>query len=46
MFLSHLQFFKLGEIMVAKYGHLMLPGAFPDKLTLDLQMKQWFNVLF
>ena len=28
-FLSHLQFFEVGEIMVSKYGHLMLPsGAF------------------
>ena len=33
-FLSHLQFFKVGEIMVPKYGHLMLPsGAFPDKVS-------------
>ena len=33
-FLSHLQFFKVGKIMVSKYGHLMLPtGPFPDKVT-------------
>ena len=47
-FLSHLQFFKVGEIMVSKYGHLMLPsGAFPDKVTpdIDLQMKQQFSVV-
>ena len=25
--------FKVGEIMVLKHGHLMLPGAFPDKVT-------------
>ena len=35
-FLSHLQFFKVGEIMVSKYGRLMLPGAFPDKVTTDI----------
>ena len=36
-FLSHLQFFKVGEIMVSKYGHLMLlSGAFPDKVTPDI----------
>ena len=29
-FQSHLQFFKVGKIMVSKYGHLMLPGAFLD----------------
>ena len=27
-------FFKVGEIMVRKYGHLILPGVFPDKITL------------
>ena len=32
-FLSHLQFFKVGKIMVSKYGHLMLPGTFTDKIT-------------
>ena len=31
-FLSHLQFFKVGEIMVSKYWHLMLHGGFPDKV--------------
>ena len=36
-FLSHLQFFKVGEIMVLKYGHLMLPsGVFPDKVSPDI----------
>ena len=36
-FLSHLQFFKVSEIMVSKYGHLLLPsGAFPDKVTIDI----------
>ena len=29
-FWSHLQFFEVGEIMVSKYGYLMLPGEFPD----------------
>ena len=32
--LSHLQLFKVGKIMLSKYGHLMLPsGIFPDKVT-------------
>ena len=36
-FLSHLQIFKVGEIMVLKYDHLMLPsGAFPDKVTINI----------
>ena len=35
-FLSHLQFFKVGKKMALKYGHLMTPGAFPDKVTLDI----------
>ena len=35
-FLIHLQFFKVGQIMVSKYGHLMLPGVFPDKVTTDI----------
>ena len=34
--LSHLQFFKVCEIMVLKYGHMILPGAFPDKVTPDI----------
>ena len=38
-FLSHLQFFYVGEIMKAKYGHFMLPGAFPDKVTRDIDFK-------
>ena len=29
-FLSHLQLFKLGEIMLSKYGYLMLPRVFRD----------------
>ena len=34
---SQLQFLKVGEILVSKYGHLMLPsGAFPDKITPDI----------
>ena len=35
-FLSHLQFFKFGEITVSKHEHLMLPRAFPDKVTPDI----------
>ena len=35
-FLSHLHFFKVGKIMLSKYGYLMLPGAFPDKATSDI----------
>ena len=35
-FLSHSQFFKVGEIMVSKYEHFMLPEAFPDKVTPDI----------
>ena len=34
--LSHLHFFKVGEIMLPKYGYFMLPGAFPDKATPDI----------
>ena len=31
--MSHLQFIKVGGMMVLKYGHLMLPsGTFPDKV--------------
>ena len=33
---SHFQFFKVCEIMVSKYGHLMIPGGFPDKVTPDI----------
>ena len=29
-------FSKVSKIMVSKYGHLMLPGAFPDKITPDI----------
>ena len=35
-FLSHLLFFKVREIMLSRYGHLMLPGAFPGKATADI----------
>ena len=38
-FFSHLQFFYVGEIMKANNGHLMLPGAFPDKVTGDIDFK-------
>ena len=32
--LSHLQLFKVGKMMLSKYGRLMLPsGTFPDKVT-------------
>ena len=34
--LRHLQFFQHGEKMVSKYGYLMLPGAFTDKVTSDI----------
>ena len=33
---SHLQCFKEGQTTVSKYGHLMLPLAFLDKLTLGI----------
>ena len=34
--LKSFTFFKVGEIMVLKYGHLMLPGTFADKVTSDI----------
>ena len=35
--MSHLHFFKVGEIITwAKYEYLILLGAFPDKVTLDI----------
>ena len=34
--LNHLHFLKVGEIMLPKYGHLILPGALPDKVTPDI----------
>ena len=34
--LIHLEFFKVGKIMLSKYEHLMLPGAFPDKVIPDI----------
>ena len=33
-FLNHLQFFKMGEIMVLKYG--LIPRGFPEKVTSDI----------
>ena len=38
MALSHLRFGQnnVSKIMVSKYGHLMLPGAFLDKVTPDI----------
>ena len=36
---SNLQFFKVGEIMMLEYGHLILPGAFPDKVTPYINFK-------
>ena len=35
-YLNHLQFFKMDEIMVSKYENFMLLGAFPDKVTADI----------
>ena len=35
-FLCHLPFFKVGEIMVSKYGNLMLTGTFLDKVVADI----------
>ena len=34
-FESHLHFFEVSEIM-SKYGYLMLPVTFPDKVTPDI----------
>ena len=35
--LSCLQIFEVGKMMVwTKHGYLMLPGAFPDKVTPDI----------
>ena len=34
--MSHLQFLKVDELMALKYGYLMLPGTFPDKVTPDI----------
>ena len=31
-----LQFFELDKLLAVKYGHLMLPGAFLDKVTPDI----------
>ena len=31
-------YYKIGEIMVSKYGHLMLPGEFPVKVTSEFDM--------
>ena len=35
----NLQFLKVGEMIMSKYGHLMLPGAFPDKITPYIDFK-------
>ena len=32
-------FFKVGGIAVSKYGHLMPPGVFPDKITPVIDFK-------
>ena len=37
-FLSNVQFPKC-EMMVSKYGYLMLPGAFPGKVISDIDFK-------
>ena len=34
--LNHSQFFNVEEIMIAKYGYLMLTGASPDKEIPDI----------
>ena len=34
--LTHLQFFKVDEIIPAKYEYLILRGAFPYKVTPDI----------
>ena len=44
--LRHFQFFKVGEIMVLKYVHLMLPGTFPDKVTPDIDFTDGVVVPF
>ena len=31
-----LQFSELDKLLAVKYGHLMLPGAFLDKVTPDI----------
>ena len=36
--LNHIQFFKVYEVMAAKYGHLVLPGAFSNKVTTDIDL--------
>ena len=36
IYLSHLQFFKMGEIMVSKYGNLKLPGRIADQVISDI----------
>ena len=38
-FESFTRFFKVGEMVVSKSGHLMLPGAFPEKVTPDIDFK-------
>ena len=35
--LSHLQLFKMGKLMLSKYGYLMLPsGTLPNNVTLGI----------
>ena len=36
--MNHIQFFKVYEVMAAKYGHLVLPGAFSNKVTTDIDL--------
>ena len=38
-FESLTQFFKVSEMMVSKYWHLMVPGAFSKKVTPDIDFK-------
>ena len=48
-FMSHLQIFKIDKIMVSKYGHLMLPVVFPDKVSFDIpivKMLLWVLVIY
>ena len=48
-FMSHLQFFKMDKTMVSKYGHLMLPVVFPDKVSPDIPIVQlllWVLVIY
>ena len=46
--MSHLNFFKESEIM-PKYRYLIVQGAFPDKVTPDIDFTdvavEWFSVM-